>query len=196
MLLTQRQILEQDLNDVISSKVLLEEAHMTELRSSLEAASSSKQKWPGLQAPRSDTRAFRDIVNKYLDTAYDTGDSRKWCNVLGCWLSSASVKSAHIVPLSWKTKEMAHVFGSDEPPLTSKRNGLSLQTKIEEAFNNCWIAIVPVNSVESNPTEWKNCPPQHRGKRYHLLPGRVQSHTDRELWRWRDIDGRQLSFRN
>lgn len=35
VLLTQRRILEQDLNDVISSKVVLEEAHMTELKAEM-----------------------------------------------------------------------------------------------------------------------------------------------------------------
>ena len=68
---------------------------------------------------------------------------------------SPSIKCAHIVPYSWDNKEMAHMFGSNESPLTSERNGLSLQTKIEEAFDNCWIVIVPMNSVEASPIEWK-----------------------------------------
>ena len=45
--------------------------------------------------------------------------------------------------------------GSDEPLLSSKRNGLILQKKVGEAFDNCWITIVPVDSIASTPSEWK-----------------------------------------
>ena len=197
-LLSQRKILEQDLNDIVSQKIQLEEAYITELRMSLEAASSSKEKLPCLKVPRLDRKRFQDVVYEYLGTKTvypDTGDSRKWCNVLGYWLSSDSVKCAHIVPYSWNVKDMAHMFGSDEPPLTSRRNGLTLQKKIEEAFDNCWIAIVPVDSVESIPTEWKIIL-LNTAERDHTFFRDMFKATDRELWRWRDIDGRKLSFRN
>ena len=87
------------------------------------------------------------------------------------------------------------MFGSDEPPLTSRRNGLSLQIKIEEAFDNCSIVIVPVDSVESTPTEWKILL-LNTAKRDKVFFRDMFKATDRELWRWRDIDGRKLSFRN
>ena len=196
-LLSQQKILEQDLNDIVTSKVQLEEAYIAELRRSLEAASSSKQRLPGLKVPRLDRRDFSEVVHEYLGTKDERPTSletRIWCNVLGCWLSQ-SVKSAHIVPYSWNTKDMAHMFGSDEPPLTSKRNGLSLQSKIEEAFDNCWIAIVPVDSVEFNPTEWKVVLLNTTVKGDVLFEDAYKS-TDRRLWRWRDIDGRKLSFPN
>lgn len=48
-------------------------------------------------------------------------------------------------------KEMDHMFGSDEPPLKSRRNGLSLQSKIEEAFDNCWFTIVPLDFIATTP---------------------------------------------
>ena len=50
---------------------------------------------------------------------------------------------------------MGHMFGSDEPPLSSKRNRLSVQAKIEECFDNSWTVIVLVDSVASTPTQWK-----------------------------------------
>ena len=196
-LLSQQKVLEQDLNDIVTSKVQLEEAYIAELRRSLEAASSSKLRLPGLKVPRLDRRDFSEIVHEYLGTKDERPTSletRTWCNVLGCWLPQ-SVKSAHIVPYSWNTKDIAHMFGSDEPPLTSKRNGLSLQSKIEEAFDNCWIAIVPVDPVESNPTEWKVVLLNTAVKGDVLFEDRYKS-TDRRLWRWRDIDGRKLSFPN
>ena len=197
-LLSQRKILEEDLNDIVTSKLQLEEAYIAELRISLEAASSSKEKLPGLKSPRLDRKYFQDIINEYLGTKAvypDTGDSSKWCNVLGYWLSPDSVKCAHIVPYSWNTKDVAHMFGSDEPPLTSRRNGLSLQKKIEEAFDNCWIIIVPVDSVEYTPTEWKVVL-LNTAERDNTFFRDTFKATDRELWRWRDIDGRKLSFRN
>lgn len=90
---------------------------------------------------------------------------------------------------------MAHMFGSDEPPLTSRRNGLSLHKKIEMAFDNCWIVMMPIDSVQSIPTEW----------RLILLKTSIKNDvfwkdtfnvTDQKLWRWKDIDGRQLTFLN
>ena len=55
------------------------------------------------------------------------------------------------------------------------RNRLSLQKNSEEAFDNCWVAVISVDSVEPNLTEWKYwlfylrlplpaawCPPAHR----------------------------------
>ena len=197
-LLSQRKILEEDLNDIVTNKVQLEEAYIAELRMSLEAASSSREKLPGLKVPRLDRKCFQDNVNEYLGTKAvypETGDSKKWCNVLGYWLSPDSVKCAHIVPYSWNVKDMAHIFGSDEPPLTSKRNGLSFQKKIEEAFDNCWIVIVPVDSVEYTPTVWKIVL-LNTAERDNVFFSDIFKATDRKFWRWRDIDGRELSFRN
>ena len=196
-LLSQRKILEEDLNDVVTSKFQLEEAYIAELRMSLEAASSSKQRFLGLKSPRLDRKHFQNIVNEYLDTKVvsATGDEKKWCHVLGYWLTPNSVKCAHIIPASWNVNGVAHMFGSDEPPLTSRKNGLSLQNKIAEAFDNCWIVVVPVGSVESTPTEWKIVLLNTAIKDNTFFTDMLKA-TDRKLWRWRDIDGRKLSFRN
>ena len=85
-LLSQRKTLEEDLKDIVTDKVPLQEAYIAELRMSLEAVSSSEEILPGLKVPRFDRKNFQNIVNEYLDTKAvdpDTGDSRKWCNVLG-----------------------------------------------------------------------------------------------------------------
>ena len=195
ILLSQRKSFEGDLNDVDTSKTRLEDAYIIELRNSLELASNTKEKVPGLKAPRLERKQFAQIVHQYLGTGLREPNETaiKFCNVLGFWLPS--IKCAHIIPFSFHIKEMGHMFGSDEPPLTSRRNGLSLQAKIEEAFDNCWVTIVPIGSVASIPTEWKIV----------LLNSEVKdlvfyqdtyNFTDRPIWKWRDIDGRKLTFCN
>ena len=39
------------------------------------------------------------------------------------------------------------MFGSDEPPLTSRRNGLDLQKNIEKAFDICCTSALFVNTL-------------------------------------------------
>lgn len=197
-ILAGRKTLEEDLSDMVSSKIQLEEAYITELRMALEAASSSKDRLPGLKMPRLDRTLFQKIVNEYLGTKYEdpeTKDSQKFCNVLGFWLQPSSVTCAHIVPYSWNAKDMAHMFGGDEPPLTSKRNGLSLQSKIEEAFDNCWLAIVPLSSTTSAITEWKIVL-LNTEQRDKMFFNDLIKATNQRIWRWRDIDGRKLTFLN
>lgn len=208
LLLSQSRTLEEDLADTLIEPSHineayvkeLEDAYIKELRLSRDSASSSKSKTnsPGLKAPRLERKIPSTIVNEYLETSktYEgTGDEQTWCNVLGHWLSPASITCAHIVPFSWNVKSLTHIFGSDEHALTSKRNGLSLQTKIEEAFDNSWVVIVPAESVKATPTQWKII----------LLNTAVKDDiffkdwsklTGQDTWRWRDIDGRRLKFRN
>ncbi|KAL8959320.1 MAG: hypothetical protein Q9183_005654, partial [Haloplaca sp. 2 TL-2023] len=146
ILMSNKKIIEGDMNDTVVSPDQLANAYVLELRSLLEATSSGKKGYLGPKQPRLDGKLFVERVDEYLGTGYKapvTEDGLKWCNVLGYWLAPSSVTCAHIIPLSWDTKELAYLFGSDEPPLTSPRNGLSLQTKIEEAFDNNWIVIVP-----------------------------------------------------
>ena len=205
LLLSQSRTLEEDLADTLieSSHIdeayvkELEDAYIKELRLSLDSVSSSKTKTPGLKAPRLERKKFSTIVNEYLDTSkrYEAGDEGKWCNVLGHWLGPASIKCAHIVPFSWNMKSLTHIFGSDEHALTSKRNGLSLQTKIEEAFDNSWVVIVPAESVEATPTQWKIVLLNTAVKNDTFFNDWLHA-TGQDTWRWRDIDGRRLQFCN
>ena len=199
MLLSSRKTLEEDLNDIVTNKRFsLTDAYVTELKMSLDSPSSSSAKIPALKDARLDQKQFKDTVNEHLGAKKVQGDTEPsftWCNVLGSWLPVDSVKCAPIVPLSFNTKDMAHMFGSDEPPLTSRRNGLSLTKKIEMAFDNCWIAIVPVESVDPTPTEWKVVLLNTAEKDSTFFTDPL-NFTDRKIWRWRDIDGRKLHFRN
>lgn len=197
ILLSQHKSFEGDLNDVDTSKTQLAAAYITELRISLELASNTKQRVSGLKGPRLERKQFAEIVHQYLGTEKRyIGETKRFCNVLGIW-KEANIKCAHITPFSFHTKEMSHMFGSDESPLTSQRNGLSLYKKIEEAFDNCWVAIVPLDSVASIPTEWKIVVLNPAIENDLFL---VESHPpkfDRKRhWRWRDIDGRKLTFLN
>ncbi|KAL9064014.1 MAG: hypothetical protein Q9161_009147 [Pseudevernia consocians] len=195
ILLSQRKSFEGDLNDVDTSNTRLEDAYITELRYSLELASSTKEKAPGTKAPRLEGKQFAEIVHKYLGTGLREPNetAMKFCNVLGFWLPS--IKCARIIPFSFHIKEMGHMFGSDESPLTSRRNGLSLQAKIEEAFDNCWVTIVPRGSVASTPTEWKIIL-LNPNVRDWVFYQDTYKFTDRPMWKWRDIDGRKLTFCN
>lgn len=197
-LLSQRKTLEEDIDDTVgSSKVQIMDAYFTELQLSLDTALTSENKLSGRKATKLDRNRFSKIVNEYLETneEFEVGNTIGWCNVLGHWLSGCYEKCAHIVPFSWNTKEIAHTFGSDEPPLTSRRNGLRLHTKIKEAFDNCWITIVPAAAIQSTPTEWKVI----------LLNPAISDDifftdffnlTGQKLWKWRDIHNRTLNFRN
>ena len=197
ILLSQHKSFEGDLNDVDTSKTQLAAAYITELRISLEIASSTKERIPGLKAPRLERKRLAEIVHNYLGTEKRyIGNTQRFCNVLGIWKAGCYVRCAHIIPFSFHTKEMSHMFGSDEAPLTSQRNGLSLHYMIEEAFDNCWVAIVPLDSVASTPTEWKIVVlnPAIKDNLFFVESPPLYNRT--KHWRWRDIDGRKLTFLN
>ena len=184
-MLIHKKVLEEDLNDTVKNKDDLKDACITELRLSLDAASTSEEKLSSLKSPRLDRKRFQQTVDGYLGTKKgDSGSEVKFCNVLGFWLAPNHVKCAHIVPFSWNTKEMAHMFGSDKPSLISRRNGLSLQSKIEEAFDNCWILIVPIDPFQTIPTEWKIVLLNSAEKDNTFFTD-ILNVTDRRLWRWR-----------
>ena len=197
MLLSQGKSFEGDLHDVDTSKTELTAAYIKELRISLELASNTKQRVPGLKAPRLERKQFAEMVHEYLGTErrQPARTTSRFCNVLGIW-TYGKIKCAHIIPFSFYTKEMGHMFGSDEVPLTSRRNGLSLQSKIEEAFDNCWITIVPLDSVASTPTEWKVVILNPAIKDNVFFVESPAPFAKETTWRWRDIDGRKLTFLN
>lgn len=197
LLLSQRKTLNEDLSDVITSLAQLEDAYINELRMAAQDASSSKDKLTGLKAPRLSRGSFGDLIHDYLGTK-DAGENppeQKFCNIMGYWLPGPYVRCAHIVPYSWSNKDMAHMLCSDELPLTSRRNGLSLHKLLEAAFDNCWIAIVPDGSITPIPTEWK-CVVLHSEISKDVFFEDKSNVTDRRLWRYEDIDGRKLTFLN
>ena len=199
ILLSQQKSFEGDLNDVDRSKTELTAAYIKELRISIQLASSTKQRVPGLKALRLERKQFAEIVHKYLGTESrePDGPTFKFCNVLGIWMPDLII-CAHIIPFSFDTKELGHMFGSDEALLTSRRNGLSLHKRIEEAFENCWITIVPLDPVASTPTEWKVVilNPAIKDNVFFVDSPPPFTKGTTTTWRWQDIDGRKLTFLN
>ena len=74
----ERKVLEEDLNDIVASKVQLTDAYITELALSLESVSTSKNKLAGMKFARLDRRAFHDAVHAYLDTQSKNLTRKTW----------------------------------------------------------------------------------------------------------------------
>jgi hypothetical protein len=45
----------------------------------------------------------------------------------------------HIAPKSFETKTSAYIFGVNDAALTSVRNGIVMNSRFEEAFDNGWL---------------------------------------------------------
>ena len=134
-ILAQRKSLAEDLSDVIIRIDQLEPAYIEEHRMALTTASSSKHTWSRRKVRRQKRWPFATIVHEYLDTRRYPRNTRivvKRCNITGLIrLPACAVKCARIVPHSWSDKDMAHIFGSEEFPLTSRRNRLSMLSNLE-----------------------------------------------------------------
>ncbi len=76
------------------------------------------------------------------------------------------------------------MFGTEKAALESPRNGLVLASKIEEDFDNGWIAIVPDGSVSSTPTAWKVVV-LNDAVLSNTVYTDITNSTSRQLWRWR-----------
>lgn len=186
----------QNLDEQVTREGGLEQAYFEELQMAFYNASGLKDQQPVQMNRRMNRINFKQAVHSCLGTrSTNLRSSNLWCNIMGFWLPPGYVKCAHIVPFSWNIRDMAHMFGSDEPPLTSPRNGLSLQTDLEMAFDRCDIAVVPDGSEKSTPTKWKVVV---------LNPAVMEDvffndeflFTDRPTWKYADIGGRPLSFVN
>lgn len=193
-LLSDSKSIEGDLNDIVYDKNELLKAYLNELRMSMEVAVSAKTKPVDSKALRLGNKEFSDAVYDYLGTrrVLEGGCMLYFCNVLGLELGQFEVECARIVPSSWNTKEFAYMFGADGS-FASKRNGLSLQHRIGEAFDNCWLTIVPIETVQATPTEWKVVLLNESVRNNTFC---VKSYESGENWTWKDIDGRKLTFLN
>lgn len=106
------------------------------------------------QNPRSD---FQEAVGTYLGATKTKRDGtrNKFCAVLGIWLPSNEARCAHVVPRSFYKKSIAYLFGSEEYPSNSRRNGIYLANNIESAWDDGKVAIVPDGSIDAEPIEYK-----------------------------------------
>ena len=189
-LLKQGKFLEEDLQD---SYEAIEEALVVDTYRSFILNNTDKER-KAKKAKMMAHSKFSNAVATYLDATRDRvpGQVERWCVVLGEWVPHSYTKCAHIVPKSFDTKELSYMFGVGDCALDSARNGLILHDKIEGAFDKGWVVFVPDGSVESTPTEWKIVLLNNtiKDKTFYSPPN-----TD-IIWRWRDIDGRKLTFRN
>lgn len=151
-LLEQGKFIEEDLNDSVTEA---EGAYIHELYMAWRRASSEGQKDPEKEKILAPNK-FNNGVAEYLGAERVVGtDTQRFCSILGIWISKVYTKCAHIVPKSFETKNLAYIFGANDAALASVRNGIIVNRKFEEAFNNGWVTIVPDGSVESTPTQWK-----------------------------------------
>ncbi|KAL9099167.1 MAG: hypothetical protein Q9163_005293 [Psora crenata] len=188
VLIGQLRFFAEDLSDTSGT---IEEAYIKELQISFHEASRKPKK--SLKQPQLRSGQFKAQVTDYLDARQDKpGLTRLYCNVLATWAPSGVIKCAHIVPSSFDVKELSYMFGTEEVALESPRNGLMLHKMIEEAFENGDVAIFPYQSVQTNPTEWKIIVLKPDIMNWEVY---WDSATDKTT-RWKDIDGRKLSFLN
>jgi hypothetical protein len=157
-ILKQGQFLREDMQD--SSAEFITTAYMEELYTSFGLTGEKGQKANArkLKYRNWSRKDFRAKVSEYLGVSRQeapTAASEAWCVALGRWLPHGMVKCAHIVPFAFDTKELSYMFGVEDAALKSEKNGLFLNKVIEAGFDSGWIAIVPHESVEKSPTEWK-----------------------------------------
>ena len=184
----QRQFIKEDLQD---SKQALETAYVEEIYHSWRAASEEGQRQ--LKKRALDRNKFRKICQDYLAAGQGEGpieEESTFCHVLG-WQAWSLVKCAHIVPFCFNSTELSYMFGADDAALHSCRNGLFLNRVIEKGWDNGWVAIVPDETVDRTPTEWKII----------LLNESVRNdmvHKNKEgkITRYGDFDGQRLKFLN
>jgi hypothetical protein len=151
-LLGQGKFIEEDLNDSVMDA---EGAYIHELYMTWRRVSSEGQKDPKKEKRLAQNK-FNNGVAQYLGAEQVLGmDTQRFCSVLGIWISKVYTKCAHIVPKSFETKNLAYIFGANDAALTSVRNGIIMNSKFEEAFDNGWVTIIPDGSVEVTPTQWK-----------------------------------------
>jgi hypothetical protein len=151
-LLEQGKFIIEDLNDSVADA---EGAYIHELYMTWRRASSEGQKAVKEEKSLAPNK-FNNGVAQYLGAERVLErDTQRFCSVLGIWISKVYTKCAHIVPKSFETKNLAYIFGANDAALASVRNGIIMNCKFEEAFDNGWVTLVPDGSVESTPTQWK-----------------------------------------
>jgi hypothetical protein len=151
-LLEQGKFIEGDLNDSIAEA---EGAYIHELYTAWRRASSEGQKDPKKERRLSPNK-FNNAIVRYLgaETVVEH-DQKRFCSILVIWIDKAYTKCAHIVPKSFETKNLAYIFATNDAALACVRNGIIMNRKFEEAFDNGWVTIVPYGSVDTTPREWK-----------------------------------------
>lgn len=146
------------ISEEIVDYAYLGQAYIDDLYLSWLGTASGKASGPEFkrmkQNPRSD---FQEAVGTYLGATKTNRDGtrNRFCAVLGIWLSSSEARCAHVVPRSFYKKSITYLFGSEEHPSKSRRNGIYLANNIESAWDDGKVAIIPDGSIDADPIEYK-----------------------------------------
>ena len=65
------------------------------------------------------------------------------------------MRCAHLVPRSFKSKELDYLFGIGDAALESERNAIFLAKAIENGFDSGYVVFVPDGTIDSIPIQWK-----------------------------------------
>ena len=190
MLIVQKQkpFIRENIQD---SKQATQDAYIEDLYNSWRLVSEEGQKQFKKRAL--DRNKFRKSCETYLasvkgDNPFET--KMAFCQILG-WQVAANVRCAHIVPFCFQSKELSYMFGADDAALHSRRNGLFLNQVIEKGWDNGWMVIVPDETVDQTPTEWKVILLNESVRKQ-----MVARDVDGKITVWGDFDGQRLRFQN
>ena len=151
-IIAQKEFLIEDIQD--SNISATETAYVEVLYEAWKTAGQIKGK-PFAKQPRLHRADFKRTVLSFLQSAKGNETQEYlFCNIMGYWLPKGWAKCAHIVPFSFDNIQLGYLFGTEEAALKDPRNGLILQSKIEEGFDRGTITIVPI-SITPNPVQFK-----------------------------------------
>ncbi|KAI9697211.1 MAG: hypothetical protein M1836_004775 [Candelina mexicana] len=128
---------------------------------------------------------FAEKVEEHLGSSrVVNGEKQRWCVVLGTWINHTLAKCAHLVPKSYESRELEYLFGTGDAALSDKRNGLTMNRVVEEAFDNGHLTIVPWSTVASTPTEWRVLLLKHDNLNDTFYVDPISRHA----YKWRAMD--------
>lgn len=79
-----------------------------------------------------------------------------WSPVLGNWINQEHAEAGHIIPPAIAETAMVHIFGiNGAKELNSAKNGMWFPRGVEAEYNRFGLVIVPANTNEKAPREWK-----------------------------------------
>ncbi|KAL8853639.1 MAG: hypothetical protein Q9221_001450 [Calogaya cf. arnoldii] len=183
--------LKEDIEDSQGSKTI-EEAYITEIYLRWRNSSREGQQEMGRKRPeRWDRGTFKEKLEKYLEPVDSEQPDRLHCNVTGAFFLRSYVKCAHIVPYAFQSVELDYLFGTDDSALTNVRNGLWMSRGLEGAWGNGKITIIPSSSLDQTPIEWKVVVLDES-----ILGKTFAEDSAHGLWKYHEIDGQTLKFRN
>ncbi len=153
------------------------------------------------ERPRNKQQGMRkNMIKAYEAADPDPTTSFVWDPVL--WRYSSNTIASHLFAYAQGQETMTAIFGPMDPPeLFSPRNGLLLSKEIEDVFDIGFLTIVPkINDIRSKSEviSWSNSEPKQYMVKILDFSNPIIGKKIKfgmELI-WRDLDGRELKFKN